>query len=808
MNSLIPNLDTELPESFTRKRDRDQVAGRYAYFVIAAFFVPVLILIVIDRRVWPWDEAFYGEYSVWLLRTLVHSPSHWPAALMASLGDRAPAISWVGEFFVPLGYAFPNVQTGLLLCILLTQLTSVLLLYWTIRKASGSILTALITSGIASSGSLFVGLTYHYFVEPLQLLCVVSLLALAVYHRRFSRTILATLTIAAFVFGLLVKTSTPAFQAPLLLYLVYLCFHKQPPALTPHGLCSGKAFHYLTIFVTALIVLATFAWYFLNFRGTLQHVMQAASGDLAIYYGSKANLTVKLSFWMLQLQKSFLYLPVLGALLIAVPKALLTRWQGRGRLTQFDFLAILSLVWLAVLIFLFSRNINEETRYLLALLPYVGTIIGWIVFHCKSPILLLLLAAMTSVQFIAVNAQSFAFIAPRPGLNGWLQPYVSDPTALQDSLFCVDKTADVTVQLPGIVGVELPEFNEVGLSFYAVIKGHSLEPGTWFYNGFDWTQADPSIAWQRVRQINARYFIYRKHDKSLDLGPINHLATAELQKVRQDPQFRFRADKSNQRVLVYERTDIQSSSVASPSHADLYRILSAGFQGTNPENKLPFGLLEYPSFGATLQTMNSLSMHGWAVSPSGVARIEVLLDGVKAIDAAKTDRPDVHKAYPALKSTGFEGQLDFSKLPDGPHRILVRVHGTDGSSRIIADVAILNHIDFPGVGPQGNAPFGFLDVPKAAEIVDATRPLLLQGWAASKAGIDHVEILLDGRHAANATRNKRDDVAKVFPDFRSTGFEANVNFRPETKGAHRLSIVSHSNDGNSRVVAQVTLIFK
>src|SRR3954453_10493111 len=68
-----------------------------------------------DRSVFAWDQALYAKATVDLFRILLTSPSAWPDAMLRVFGSRAPAIAWLGQFFVPIGVAAGSIDFALLL---------------------------------------------------------------------------------------------------------------------------------------------------------------------------------------------------------------------------------------------------------------------------------------------------------------------------------------------------------------------------------------------------------------------------------------------------------------------------------------------------------------------------------------------------------------------------------------------------------------------------------------------------------------------------------------------------------------------
>jgi hypothetical protein len=74
-----------------------------------------------------WNEAIYGKGSVELFYTLSHSPKRWLRLIFNILHEQAPGVSWLGQFFVPVGL-LGSIDTALLVSIILTQALTLLLM--------------------------------------------------------------------------------------------------------------------------------------------------------------------------------------------------------------------------------------------------------------------------------------------------------------------------------------------------------------------------------------------------------------------------------------------------------------------------------------------------------------------------------------------------------------------------------------------------------------------------------------------------------------------------------------------------------
>jgi hypothetical protein len=254
------------------------VAGAYqpvwaAIFCILAL-IPAFLWTLRDQKVWPWDQAWYGEVSVDLWYFLIHAPREWFHLMAIGMNMKPPGVVWLGQAFVPLAGAFGSIETALLLSILLTQLVVLTLIFRIalelapLSKGAGFIAVA------ATAGSqIFVGLSHQYLVEPLQCLVVTwtVLIALRCIHWPRARTLLHV--VAATLVGILAKASTPAYALVPTAVIVYSLFRNR------NQWSIGAEWHNLgsRLLAAGLVVSAGFAivWYGVNYAAVLQHVREA-----------------------------------------------------------------------------------------------------------------------------------------------------------------------------------------------------------------------------------------------------------------------------------------------------------------------------------------------------------------------------------------------------------------------------------------------------------------------------------------------------------------------------------------------------
>ena len=68
--------------------------------VIIATLLSQMIYIFLDKSVWPFDPAWYGEVSLSLSVALKGSLHNWIHEMVHAFGTKAPLIAWIGQFLV------------------------------------------------------------------------------------------------------------------------------------------------------------------------------------------------------------------------------------------------------------------------------------------------------------------------------------------------------------------------------------------------------------------------------------------------------------------------------------------------------------------------------------------------------------------------------------------------------------------------------------------------------------------------------------------------------------------------------------
>lgn len=190
---------------------------------------------------------------------------------------------------------------------------------------------------------------------------------------------------------------------------------------------------------------------------------------------------------------------------------------------------------------------------------------------------------------------------------------------------------------------------------------------------------------------------------------------------------------------------------------------------------------------------NSTNITGWALNPSGVKQVNILVDNKQAATAVLGDfRPDVAKVYPLYNNTksGYHYTLDTSSIGGGKHTITVQALGNDGSTQS-SNIAITRPNSLLCIdSPQQNQSF---DVSKQSNIN-------IGGWALDITGIKQITVTVDNESPQNAAIGaKRLDVYNAYPDYsaKNSGYNYNLNLIKLKTGTHTITVTSTGNSGQT-----------
>jgi 4-amino-4-deoxy-L-arabinose transferase-like glycosyltransferase len=517
---------------------------------------PSYAWIWLDRAVWPYDQAWYGQVSVDLFVIGTASPDAWPAAMLQSFVIKAPGIAWLGQAFVPLGMALGSIEKGLGLSVVLTQIATLLILLVSVRALAHRWSVALVSCMLLASAPLFIAMSNQYFVEPLQTLAVAWFIALAVFASRWRWQVTAVHLVAATAVAMLAKTSSPLYCfAPGLFSLVSMirragqtrqCLGHQRLDIR---LIAGAA-------LSLAMLAATMSWYTVNFDALVQFTVSTSSGPVALNYGSVGSLPNKLQFWFAAARQNYFLPQVVVFLAMLTAFALAIRIRTRNaRLDRLDVFAALAIVELTTVLIIFSFQVNEEVRYLLPLAPYLALLLTWVLTRINRLLVTQAVALLLIVQTLVVYQRAFGLAPQSDVMSYWVIPVHQDGQDIQDVQAAVTNTCTpADVGRYNVVGVELPWFNSNSLSFFAA-KELLRRPGRCYYTTLGYAESNPDEAWERVMELRTRHFLtINPQLEPLPQDAFNRVAQPTLERVEHSDAFAPELVPDHPRLLLFKTT--------------------------------------------------------------------------------------------------------------------------------------------------------------------------------------------------------------------------------------------------------------
>jgi hypothetical protein len=202
------------------------------------------------------------------------------------------------------------------------------------------------------------------------------------------------------------------------------------------------------------------------------------------------------------------------------------------------------------------------------------------------------------------------------------------------------------------------------------------------------------------------------------------------------------------------------------------------------------GYIDTPANGSVVK--GEIAVNGWFLDDSGVAKIEVLVDG-KSMGEAKygISRPDVGKAFPEYKNAnaGYQFTLNTKKLTNGQHTLTVRETGKNGTTKQLENL-VVNVQNIPAKG--------YIDTPSAVK-----GQINVIGWFLDVSGISKIEVFVDGRSMGEAQYGSaRPDVKQAFPEYQNAnaGYKITLNSLQFSDGQHTLVVKGTGGNGSTHTL--------
>ena len=482
------------------------------YLLPLAVVSPSLVWLARDESVWTWDQAWYGKGSVDLFYTIVYTPADWVPQMQAALYAQAPGVSWVGQFFVPLGLLIHSFDDGLLVSILVTQALTLLLTYRSLLELSGGRHSLAVPGCVMiASAPLFVALSHQFFAEPLQLLAVAWFVLLMTFAPRWSPAFTLTQLWAAAALAMLAKVSSPLYCLGPGLAALWCVFKPRAPSFARSEWQNPRVL--ATLAGAIVLTLAAVGWYRRNLAHVVYHVSAAATGPIAEIYGRRDSFLNTMAYWLGALRDGFFLPWALAASVAAFLSAVVAWVIGRKRPpAHLTACSLVALAQMAVVLGTLSLSANEDTRYLLPLAPHVALLVGWTVSQIGRPLMTGLAILIFSLQLADTHARALGIVRGSSAVR-WLLPPAREPreAAILESLVARTCTSTGSVPYLNIIGIELPWLNQNSASYFAAkVLGPRRLVGCSYGSVYSFSLPEPDEIWRSLLAANIRYYVTKR----------------------------------------------------------------------------------------------------------------------------------------------------------------------------------------------------------------------------------------------------------------------------------------------------------
>ena len=447
-------------------------------FIPLLLILPIAIYIFLDAWLWPWDQALYGERTIDLYKSLRRdSFIQYINLFFNIMGSKAPAICWVGQFFVPFHKVFNNIDTALLLQILLLSFLTLVLVYKIVYHYYKSYFISFLTCLILSSNSLFLGLVHQYYVEIPQLFSVTLLYYFITKIKVWHPYTVGLNTISVICYGLIVKISTPLYM---FFPSLYILFKLIPELKINHNIKTYFVFslqhHIINIFyfiLSLFMLFITVTYYTLHFQDVWSFATSSANGDIALTFAVKKSFISTFLAWFSALQTfTISYSIIFYCVILGIVFIILFNKNFKSSISkESNEFVILNLLSFFFILCVFSFQINQENRYLLPVCLIFIFILIHYVYLLKNKIVLYLLTLYFVIQYSILNITLLnlypidlsKFIPDSLGRMVVNQEY----SYRQELLDILKYTCPINSKNQNIVAVDYLNLNANTLSYYS-----------------------------------------------------------------------------------------------------------------------------------------------------------------------------------------------------------------------------------------------------------------------------------------------------------------------------------------------------
>jgi len=524
---------------------RHSVAALAPWAIIAAFAISCSIWDWSDQRVWPWDQAAYGEWTLKMWGARLHGLDAWIQALTYLNAGQPPALTWIAQFFAPLGGVTGSYEFALLMANVLASTCTLALVYLTCRRLGADILSASAGVVLCGGSGIMLSITTTYMTEALHATACTTMMFAALHADRRSLLRTFALCLAAVSFSFLVKSSSITFVAPMLTYATVAVL------ISRGGRARTQPLDFLFLMGAGALLGVSLLWYQTNWSRVVEHFISSTTDTR---WGHSVQILEKLKFWLGNFADAYspykfftagLALMFVAGLCVAVvrlmataPKNLLVSAVRDGSLYVLAVLGMIAATLLA-----FSLQVNEDIRFLAPTIPPGAVLFAWSVSQFKLKVIRLLLCAVVTVSAVVNHAYAFGFDPLRLGWQHWSGPVERDArdkarleAAVRRTCIGVAGTPPVT----NFIAASYPALNANSIAFYAVKLAKHAAPACLFRHSSD--EPDPDRVIELIHQVRPLYIVAINPNAPPSWKYVNAVAPPVATRLLGDPLYRVLAD--------------------------------------------------------------------------------------------------------------------------------------------------------------------------------------------------------------------------------------------------------------------------
>jgi hypothetical protein len=524
---------------------------------IILLLAPSVSWVLHDQTAWWWDQANYAYGTLQLVQARRLGLDAWITAMAHALPSTPPLIAWAGQLFVPLRHITGEVEPSLLFLNLFWGGLALWLVYVTTRRMGAQPIESAAAMLVCGGSGIFIAMTHQYLVEMTQ--CATVAIMIFVAWRAERRSLMRTLSLAGIAtgFAMLSKASSLTFVLPMLCYVTVALLVARSGRRPKTDLVD-----FALLVAASIVIVSAGIWYHTNWNHVAQHFRDATAGDVAMHYGRPVELGLKLQYWLYWLGEAispFLALSVAaGAITVSALSVAAFRafrdWHflrsieiavENGTLFAFTLAGTVCATILG-----FSLQVNEDTRFLIPIIPMVAVLLGWAISVLRlqfvTGIAFLLLALNAAIN----HAYSFGLNPLAQGSFPYLWPVNLSPADKQLLTKAVQESChDGNNGRTNIIAVSYKSLNGNSANFYAA-KNALVGSRPCAYQGLGYSSSDLKQALDTIITAAPAYVITVAPDKQPPVDFVNKVSRPVAEHLARDPHFEL-AFGSDDFLLIY-----------------------------------------------------------------------------------------------------------------------------------------------------------------------------------------------------------------------------------------------------------------